>query len=425
MLTEEGYLSRIIDNRIDNLLKAFGAVCVEGCKWCGKTWTCLNHSNSVYYVADPSGNYQNKRLAELDSLYALNGEIPHLIDEWQEVPSLWDATRFAIDREKSKGRFLLTGSSVPPSKATLHPGTGRIYSLRMRPMSLSESGDSDASVSLTQLFEGALGRHHKSISLDRIIWLTSRGGWPGALNLDEGSALEIPGHYIDEIEKKDMSKVDSRKRDPRKVRRLLYSLARNNMSLVTNNTLQKDTSEDGSTKGFSEPTLISYLSALKKLFIIEELPAWAPKLRSRSRIRTSAKKHFVDPSLAIAALGATPIQLREDLNTFGFMFENLAIRDLKVYAEALGAKVFHYRDDEELEADAIVELPDGRWAALEVKLGVTEADTAAASLLSVKRKIERAGGKSPTFLAVICGVGDFSYQREDDVYVIPLSALGA
>jgi predicted AAA+ superfamily ATPase len=425
MLTEEGYLPRIIDRRIDDLLRAFGAVCIEGSKWCGKTWTSLNHANSVYYVGDPAGDYQSRRLAELDPLYALEGEIPHLVDEWQEVPGLWDATRFVVDRSKTKGRFLLTGSSVPPEISTVHTGTGRIYRLRMRPMSLAESGASNGAVSLTRLFEGEFGRYKESINLDTIIRLASRGGWPGALDLDEQSALEIPSHYIDETANRDMSRVDKKKRNPHRVRRLLYSLARNNMTMPTNATLIKDVLEDGSLTGFSEPTLVSYLSILKKLFVIEELPVWAPKLRSRSRIRVSAKKHFVDPSLAIASLGATPGQLRSDLNTFGFMFENMVIRDLKIYAEALGAKVFHYRDDEGLEADAVIEMPDGRWAAIEVKLGVTEADTAARSLLSLEKKITRAGGVPPVFKAAICGVCDFSYVREDGIFVIPITALGA
>ncbi|MDR0514290.1 MAG: DUF4143 domain-containing protein, partial [Coriobacteriaceae bacterium] len=398
--------------------------CVEGTKWCGKTWTCLNHSNSVFYVGDPSGNFQNKRLAELDPPYALEGETPHLIDEWQEVPGLWDATRFAVDRSRKKGRFLLTGSSVPPEASTMHSGTGRIIRLTMRPMTLAESGDSSASVSLGALFAGKLGRCHETVGLSRIIWLMMRGGWPGALELDEKSALEIPSHYVEEAANSDMSRVDNRKRDARKVKRLLYSLARNNMTMVANGTLMKDVLEKGSVKGFSEPTMISYLGALKKIFMIEDLPGWAPKLRSRSRIRTTPKKHFVDPSLAIASLGATAEALRGDLNTFGLMFENLVVRDLKVYAEFLGGKVYHYHDATGLEADAIIELPDGRWAALEVKLGAAQEEEAAKSLKNVEKKVVEAGGDPPAFKAVVCGVCDFSYQREDGVFVVPITALG-
>jgi predicted AAA+ superfamily ATPase len=424
MLTEDGYLPRLLDRRVQNLLKAFGAVCVEGSKWCGKTWTSLNHANSVYYVGDPAGNYQNRRLAELDPPYALEGESPHLIDEWQEVPGLWDATRFAVDRSREKGRYILTGSSVPPRRSIMHTGTGRIARIRMRPMSLAESGDSTAAVSLAELFDGKLGRHSGKTPLDTIIWLATRGGWPGSLGLDEASALEIPRHYIEQTARIDMSRVDGKKRVPQKVERLLRSLARNNMMMVANSTLLKDTQESSGSPAFSEPTLISYLGALRKLFVIEELPAWSPKLRSTARARTTPKKHFVDPSLAIAALGADRRQLKADLNTFGFMFENLVIRDLKIYAEALGAKLFHYHDKQGLEVDAIVETPEGRWAGIEVKLGAGEADAAAKSLLALEQRVVAAGGASPTFLAALCGVCDYSYTREDGVHVIPLTALG-
>jgi predicted AAA+ superfamily ATPase len=291
-------------------------------------------------------------------------------------------------------------------------------------MTLAESGDSSASVSLGALFAGKLGRCHETVGLSRIIWLMMRGGWPGALELDEKSALEIPSHYVEEAANSDMSRVDNRKRDARKVKRLLYSLARNNMTMVANGTLMKDVLEKGSVKGFSEPTMISYLGALKKIFMIEDLPGWAPKLRSRSRIRTTPKKHFVDPSLAIASLGATAEALRGDLNTFGLMFENLVVRDLKVYAEFLGGKVYHYHDATGLEADAIIELPDGRWAALEVKLGAAQEEEAAKSLKNVEKKVVEAGGDPPAFKAVVCGVCDFSYQREDGVFVVPITALG-
>jgi predicted AAA+ superfamily ATPase len=423
LLTEKGYLPRIIDSRIDNLLDTFGAVCVEGSKWSGKTWTSLNHANSVFYIDDPAGNYQNRRLAELDPLYALEGEDPHLIDEWQEVPGLWDATRFAIDRSGEKGRFILTGSSVPPKSSTIHTGTGRIVRQLMRPMSLAESNDSTRGVSLAKLFNGELGRHNESITLDRIIWLTARGGWPGSLGLADVRALDVPVHYNNQTIMHDMSRVDGRKRNPARIERLLRSLARNNMTMVSNATLIQDIKESNASATMSETTLISYLGALKGLFIIEELPAWSPKIRSKARIRVSAKKHFVDPSLAIAALGVSPEQMKSDLNTFGFMFENLVIRDIRIYAEALGGRVFHYRDNQGLEADAIIVLPDNRWAAVEVKLGVNDEDKAADSLLRVAKKIVGDGGSPPAFLAVICGVSNFSYTRSDGVHVVPVTAL--
>jgi predicted AAA+ superfamily ATPase len=424
VLTQSGYIERIIDTRIDFLLKGFGAVCIEGSKWCGKTWTSLNHANSVYYVDDPSGDFQNRRLAELDPLYAMEGDIPHVIDEWQEVPGLWDATRFAIDREQGKGRFLLTGSSVPPRKTTLHTGAGRIARIRMRPMSLSESGESTGDVSLSGLFKGEFSRHSKEIDLDTIIRLACRGGWPGSLGLDQKLELEISKQYVNLIEQEDMSRVDGIKRDPQRVSRLLRSLARNNMTMATNKTLIKDTQESTSSS-LSEPTLISYVGALQKLFIIEDMLAWNPKLRSTSRLRVASKKHFVDPSLAIAALSATPKMMKADLNTFGFMFENMAVRDLKIYADALGGNVYHYHDSEGLEADCIIESAEGEWGAIEIKLGVGEADYAAESLLRLEKKIVAGGGRPPAFLAVICGVCDYSYTREDGVLVIPLTALGA
>jgi predicted AAA+ superfamily ATPase len=416
-------LPRIIDSRVDSLLDTFGAVCIEGSKWCGKTWTSLNHVNSVFYVDDPAGNYQNRRLAELDPPYALEGEVPHLIDEWQEVPGLWDAARFAIDRSGKKGRFILTGSSVPSKRSTMHTGTGRIVRQLMRPMSLAESNDSSRSVSLSKLFDGELGRHNEPIMLDEIIWLAARGGWPGSLGLTKTNALSVPMHYNNQTATHDMSRVDGKKRNPIKVERLLRSLARNNMTMVSNATLMKDVKESNASTTISEATLISYLGVLKKLFIIEELPVWSPNIRSTTRIRVSPKRHFVDPSLAIAALGASPKQLKNDLNTFGFMFENLVIRDLRIYAEALGGKVFHYRDNQGLEADAIIVLPDNRWAAAEVKLGVSEEDKAADSLLRLAKKIVDGGGDPPAFLAAICGVCNFSYTRPDGVHVVPVTAL--
>jgi predicted AAA+ superfamily ATPase len=290
-------------------------------------------------------------------------------------------------------------------------------------MSLAESNDSSRSVSLSKLFDGELGRHNEPITLDEIIWLTARGGWPGSLNLAKTNALNVPVHYNNQTATHDMSRVDGRKRNPVKVERLLRSLARNNMTMVSNATLIKDIKESHASTTMSEVTLISYLGALKRLFIIEELPAWSPNIRSTTRIRVSSKKHFVDPSLAIAALGASPKQLKDDLNTFGFMFENLVIRDLKIYTEALGGTVFHYRDNQELETDAIIVLPDNRWAAVEVKLGMNDENKAANSLLKLTNKIVDSGGSPPAFLAVICGVCNFSYTRPDGVHVVPVTAL--
>jgi predicted AAA+ superfamily ATPase len=422
MLTRPGYHPRLVDERIDRLLANFGAVAVEGSKWCGKTWTSLHHAASVYYVGDPAGDFQNRRLASLDPTYALDGDPPHLIDEWQEVPGLWDATRFAVDQSISKGRFILTGSSVPPRQATAHSGVGRIARVRMRPMSLAESGDSTGAVSLAALFDGKLGRHRRVVRLDEIIRLVCRGGWPGATTLDAAGAQEVARQYIAVTADEDMRRLDGSRRDPTKTRRLLASLARNTMTQATNKTILKDVAVAGS---FAERTLINYLAALRRLYVLEELPAWLPRLRSATRLRVTPKKYLVDPSLAVAALGASPATLEADINTFGFLFENLVIRDLKIYANHLDGRVYHYRDDEGLEVDAIVELADGRWAGFEVKLGAAEADAAADSLLRLRAKLTARGTRPPTCLAVICGVAEFAYTREDGVHVVPLTALGA
>jgi predicted AAA+ superfamily ATPase len=422
MLTRPGYRPRLVDDRIEKLMKSFGAVAVEGSKWCGKTWTSLHHSASVYYVGDPAGDFQNRRLAALDPTYALEGDPPHLIDEWQEVPGLWDATRFAVDQETGKGRFILTGSSVPPRQATAHSGVGRIARVRMRPMSLAESGDSSGAVSLAALFEGSLGRHRRPVSLQDLIRLVCRGGWPDAVSLGESAGPEIASQYLDATADEDMRRLDGIRRDPTKTRSLLASLARNTMTQVSNKTLLKDVASSGP---FAERTLINYLNALRRLYVVEDVPAWSPRLRSPTRLRVAPKKHLVDPSLAVAALGASQAALAADLNTFGFLFESLVVRDLKIYADHMGATVRHYRDDDGLEADAIVELADGNWAGFEVKLGVAEADTAAASLLRLRAKLTARGARPPAFLAVICGVGEFAYTRGDEVHVIPVTALGA
>jgi len=422
VLTPEGYRPRLVDDRIESLLRSFGAVAVEGTKWCGKTWTSLNHAASVYYVGDPADNFQNRRLATLDLYRALDGATPHLVDEWQEVPGLWDATRFAIDQRADKGRFILTGSSVPPRQATLHSGLGRIARVRMRPMALAESGASTGAVSLAALFNGVVGRDDRRTSLDEIIRLVCVGGWPGALGLADADAQDVARQYLAVTADEDMRKLDGVNRAPARTRRLLASLARNTMTLATNKTLIKDLTGAGP---FAERTLLNYLGALRRLFVIEDLPAWGPQLRSATRLRAAPKRHFVDPSLAVAALDATPTGLANDLKTLGFVFENLVVRDLKVYADLLGAKVCHYRDDEGLEADAVVEAGDGRWAAFEIKLGVTEEDAAAASLIRVRDKLVARGAPAPAGLAVIYGVGAHAYTRADGVHVLPITALGA
>ena len=424
MLTEQGYRLRVIDDSIARYMRAFGAVCIEGPKWCGKTWTTLNHAESVYYVADPQGNFQNRLLAELDVYRALEGEKPHAIDEWQEVPGIWDAVRFDVDRGHERGRYLLTGSSTPPKRKTAHSGTGRIARLRMRPMTLSESGESSGEVSLKALFEGDTPHCTSDISLDELVWLVVRGGWPDSLSLGKDEAILLPRQYVRELAERDMSRVDDIERDAQKVEGLLRSLARNNQTSASYETLIGDISSEGDGT-LSKPTLISYLDALKRLFVIEEIPAWSPNIRSSKIVRTRVKRHFVDPSLAVAALRATSSSLVRDLNTFGFLFETLVTRDVKVYAESFGGKVSYYRDADGREADLIVEANDDRWGAIEVKLGPSQIDAAAESLIKLRNKLVSKGCRPPAFLMIVCGLTRFGYQREDGVSVVPITSLGA
>ena len=430
-LTKKGYLPRIADAKIEQLMASFGAICVEGPKWCGKTWTTLNHAESVYYVADPALNYQNRQLASIDPSRALSGKEPHAIDEWQEIPGIWDAVRFEVDQQQNRGRFILTGSIMPPKQATAHSGVGRIARLRMRPMTLYESGHTSDEVSFSRLVFGDSFPPRSTLcqietSIDEIANFTSRGGWPDTRGLSLNAALELPRQYISETANTDMSLVDGIPRDPLKVGALLRSLARNNQTMVRNSTLAKDIglyAEAGIS--VSAPTVQSYLDALGRLYVIEEIPVWNPNMRSSKRIKTAPKRHFVDPSLAVAALGATPEKLISDLNTFGFLFETLVARDIKVYAEALGAMTYHYNDDSGLKVDLVVEMQDGSWSAFEVKLGASQADEAAASLIRLKSKMLKSGVKAPNCLAVICGVSRFGYVRDDSVVVLPITALKA
>ena len=423
-LTTRNYHKRIIDNQLEKYLQAFGAVCIEGPKWCGKTWTALNHANSVFYVASPENNFQNRQLAQLSPDLVLSGESPRLIDEWQEVPALWDAVRFTVDQTQNRGQFILTGSATPKKKGILHSGTGRIARLHMRPMSLYETGDSNGSISLNNLFSTPMkASTAKEISLKNLIELTVRGGWPGTLNLSHDIAAELPMAYMKNIIEEDVHRLDEKNRDIRKMTHLLRSLARNESTVVANRTLQRDIL-DKDDMSIDADTIADYLNVLNGLFIIEDQCPFNPNLRSSIRVGKSAKRHFIDPSLAAAMLGATADRLLNDLNTYGFLFEAMCIRDLKVYAESFGAQVFHYRDNAGREIDAVIELPDGRWGAFEIKLGANQIDDAAKELLSIKKlMVEDPKAKAPELLGVICGLSHFGYTREDGVMVIPITAL--
>ncbi|HBP37423.1 MAG TPA: ATPase [Clostridiales bacterium] len=423
-LTKSGYRSRIIDNQLGKYLHIFGAVCIEGPKWCGKTWAALNQANSVYFVANPENNFQNRTLAQLSPDLVLPGESPRLIDEWQEVPSLWDAVRFTVDQTQKRGQFILTGSATTNRKGILHSGTGRIARLMMRPMSLFESGDSNGSISLERLFTSPLKPALcNELSLQGLIALTVRGGWPGSFGLDDSAAADVPKEYLRSVLEDDIRRIDGKERDIRKMTLLLRSLARNESTVVANRTLQRDMLEkDGEPIG--DDTVADYLDVLRKLFIIEDQQAYDPNLRSSIRVGKSAKRHFIDPSLAAATLGASPERLLNDLNTYGFMFEAMCIRDLKIYADSFGAQVFHYRDDSGREIDAVIELPDGRWGAFEIKLGANQVDDAARDLLAIRKLMaESPKSKAPELLGVICGLGKAGYIRADGVMVIPITAL--
>lgn len=392
---------------------------ITGPRSCGKSWTGCIHSKSATFL----GHGNVTELALLDPQSALKGEFPHLVDEWQEVPELWDYARRNIDIGHKKGMYIFTGSSVPPSSKTKHTGIGRFATLEMRTMSLFESGNSNGDVSLSNLFNtGETRVVHSDIDYRKIINLICRGGWPGALNLEDEAAIRFPYQYLKSIIEMDMSRVDGRRRSRTTIETVLRSLARNNATLAGNPKLIEDIHNTGAK--ISEPTLRSYLDALKKLFVIEEQNAWHPGIRSRARVRTSPKRHFTDPSLAAAALGAKPEILYKDPGTAGFLFETLCYRDVSVYASAIGGRVMHYRDSTGLEVDQIIELDDGRWGAAEVKLGTFEFEKAATNLLRLEEKMIGQKVRKPSFLMILNGTGAAAHVRDDGIIEVPIDCLG-
>ncbi|GHV93284.1 ATPase [Spirochaetia bacterium] len=421
-LTKTGYKKRVIDDKIKGLVKTFGAVSIVGPKWCGKTWTALRHANSVTYLMDPADNYSNRTRALLNPTLILQGKQPQLIDEWQEVPAIWDAVRFAVDQTPEAGQFLLTGSATPPKTAPLHSGAGRFARIKMMPMTLFESGDSTGKVSLEALFnDEKFAPSNADISLEDLIFLTARGGWPVNIGNYSKESLQIPFQYIDSVIANESFASDNPRRNPAKLKLLLRSLARNNTTIMKDSTIYADMTNDKE-ESISRQNIAVYLDDLMKIFLIEEIPGWAPLLRSKTRIRMSPKKIFVDPSLAIAALGATPQKLLKDLNTFGLMFEGLCLRDLSVYAEVLNGSLYHYRDNAGLEVDAIIEIPGTDYGAFEIKLGAHRVEEGAKTLTRFRKKMTEAGAEAPKFLAVITG-GGTAYIREDGIAVIPINSL--
>lgn len=422
-MDKKEYKPRIIDNRLKEYLATFGAVCVEGPKWCGKTWTSSFHSNSEIFIGDPAGNFQNRNLAQMSPALVLEGAIPRLVDEWQEVPPIWDAVRYKVDQSAGKGQFILTGSATPNHKGILHSGAGRIGKLRMRPMSLYESEDSTGVVSLKKLCKGELQPVMTGeVDLKRLIYVILRGGWPGNLGVSESNATLLPDAYLTAVIDDDVYRMDGIKRDTHKMKLLLRSLARNESTTVTNKTLKNDVKAIDD-EDMDVETVAAYLDIFNRLFITDNQLPFAPAIRSTVRIKQAEKRHFSDPSLAAALLKATPEKLLGDLETLGFLFEALCERDLKIYAESFGAGVYHYQDYNNRELDAVVELKDGTWCAFEIKLGANQIEGAAENLLKIRKEIEENGGNPPAVLCIICGLSNAAYQREDGVFVVPITAL--
>ncbi|MDR2564849.1 MAG: DUF4143 domain-containing protein [Bifidobacteriaceae bacterium] len=424
METPGTYLPRLVDDALADQMRVFGAVLIEGPKWCGKTWTATRLARSVAWVADPTGDYTTRRIATVDPFSLLKTGKPVLLDEWQDAPWLWDAVRMAVDQTPGPGQYLLTGSATPKEGVTAHSGTGRIARLRMWPMSLLESGESSGAVSLRRLLEGdppvtAAGRLTETQLVDVIL----RGGWPGNLGAPSSPAMALPRAYLESVANSDASRIDSVRRDPVRLAALLASLARYTATTVANTTLTRDIGVSGGAT-VSTKTLADYLDVLRRLHVLHEIPAWSPALRSPVRLRRSPKRMLVDPSLAAAGIQAGPEMLAADRKTLGLLFENLCLRDLSVYAAASGAAVWHYRDQAELEADAIIQDRSGRWIGVEIKLGPHQENAAAASLVALRNKMAAAGERPPSALVVVVGPGSFAHQRDDGVSVVPVDLMG-
>lgn len=418
------YYQRVSDKVLLEHLESKGAVLIEGAKWCGKTTSAKHIAKSVIEMDRPDMTEQYQQMARINPSNLLEGEVPHLIDEWQIATNIWNAVRYEVDRRGEFGQFILTGSSVPAAlDESMHTGTGRIVRMQMRPMSLFESKDSTGQVSLMDLFNkkdiSAVDNH----SIDEIAFLICRGGWPATLNHSKKVALKQAFDYYDAVVNDDISRVDRVKRDSERTKRILKSYARNVATQASLETIRSDIiSNDVET--FDKEALYGYLNALKRIFVIEDSPAWNPNLRSKTAIRTSDTRYFVDPSIAVAALGLGPTDLVNNLELMGLIFENLCVRDLRIYADALDGSVYHYRDKTGLECDAVIHLRNGSYGLVEVKLGGDQSiNEGAESLLKLTSKIDTEKMKKPAFLMVLCGVAPFAYKREDGVFVVPITCL--
>jgi len=421
---KEQYKKRIIDQTIETYLKISGAICIEGPKWCGKTWTSAFHSKSEFLVGDPYNAFSNRQLAELNPSLVLQGETPRLIDEWQEVPSLWDATRAEVDSRNKKGQIILTGSSTPKTKGILHSGAGRITRLRMNTMSLFESGDSTGAISLQDLCNGNL--HDQMVeeaSLSQLAYLIVRGGWPANIGSDIHTAHLMPKSYMTSVISTDLNKLDDGvEYSAHKAELLLRSLARNECTCASDLSLLNDIGETEN-ESLGRNTVTKYLESLNRLFLFNNQKPFSPSFRSSLRVKQMEKRHFSDPAMACALLNLTSTKLLQDLNTFGFLFESLVERDLDIYSQSFGGKLFHYQDYKNNEMDAVIELEDGEWCAFEIKLGAKRIEEGAKNLIKVSSEIAKSGGKPPKIQCVICGLSNAAYRRADGVYVVPITAL--
>ncbi len=421
------YKSRIADITLSNKLKGMGAVLIEGPKWCGKTTTAEQHSKSVIYMDDPRLRDSNIEAVNIDPNLILEGAVPRLIDEWQIAPKIWDAIRFTVDHRGEDGQFILTGSAVPligkEELMRTHTGTGRICRIKMRTMSLWESGESSGKVSLEALFAGESQSAICKTELAHIAFLACRGGWPRAIFQSTDISLERATDYMDAVIHSDINRVDGSLKNPERVARILKSYARHLGTQASLSVISSDLANNENSS-FDVRTVQSYINALKLIFVVEDMPAWNPNLRSKAAIRTSDTRYFVDPSIAAAALGIGPRDLMSDLKTFGFIFENLCVRDLRTYAEALNGNVYHYRDSLGLECDTVVHLRNGKYGLIEIKLGGDKLiGEGVANLLKLRDKIDTNKMHSPAFIMVLTAVGNFAYQRNDGVYVVPITCL--
>lgn len=418
------YKPRLIDEEIDEYLEMIGAILIEGPKWCGKTTTAEQHARSSIKLQDTDQSENYLRWAKVQPSVLLEGEKPRLIDEWQMAPILWDAVRNSVDELHEDGLYILTGSNTIDEVKVMHTGTGRIHRVVMRTMSLYESGESNGKISILELFENPdmrIDGIESSLSVKDLIFAACRGGWPESLNKkSEKAQLFVAKSYVKNICEINVSSFDDVKRDPQKVRNILKSYSRNISTLASNSTILADINSEF--QNISKNTYYNYINALKRLFVIEDVPAWSPNIRSKSSIRSSPKKEFIDPSIAVAAMGLSPQSLMDDLNTFGFIFETLCLRDLRVYTSKKWGEISYYRDRNGLEADCVIHLENGDYALIEFKLGSDEIEKGAKNLLKLKNLLKEKNFKEPKFLAVITG-GRYAYTTEDNVKIIPIACL--